>query len=573
VSETPLLFVQNLSIGYRVGSRLVPAVSGVSFEVHRGETVAIVGESGSGKSTTAQAIINLLAPNAVVTSDALRLDGSDLTDLSRSEWQEVRGRRIGLVPQDPGVSLNPVTKVGGQVAEVLRIHKLGGRRAAASRAVELLTLAGIPEAEVRAQQYPHQLSGGMKQRALIATALAADPELIVADEPTSALDVTVQKQILDHLDALARDSDTAILLITHDLAVAADRADRVIVMQHGRIVEQGPARDVLENPRHAYTRALVAAAPALVETRLVASDRARQARADRAAEARVAVGDGGAGAGRAAGGADGSGADGGRATGPLLVARDLRKEFALPGGHRRRFAAVDGVGFEIGRGETFALVGESGSGKSTTARLVTRLETPTGGSLEFDGADYTTARREGLRQLRRRFQLVYQNPYASLDPRFTVGEVIDEPLRSYSVGSASSRAKRVAQLVDDVALPTSYLARRPTELSGGQRQRVAIARALALRPELLVLDEAVSALDVSVQAQILALLTDLQTEYGLSYLFITHDLAVVRQISDRVGVMRAGRIVETGRTGDILSAPAEEYTRELIEAIPGSLRG
>ncbi|AMM21396.1 ABC transporter ATP-binding protein [Frondihabitans sp. PAMC 28766] len=547
MSDQPLLSVKNLSVGYIVGSRQVEAVHGVSFDLQRGETVAIVGESGSGKTTTAHAVINLLAANARVSSDTLALDGATLTDLSRSEWQEIRGRRISLIPQDPGVSLNPVAKVGAQVAEVLRIHKLASRRGAERRAVELLALAGIPEPETRAKQYPHQLSGGMKQRVLIATALAADPELVIADEPTSALDVTVQRQILDHIDTLARERNTAILLITHDLAVAADRADRVIVMQHGRIVEQGAARSVLENPQHPYTRALVAAAPALTERRLVASDRARE----------KAV-------------ATGQAAD--LDTRPLLAARDLRKEFTLPGARHRPLAAVDGVSFEIARGETFALLGESGSGKSTTARLVTRLDEPTSGSLSLDGVDYTAARREDLRQLRRRFQLVYQNPYASLDPRFTIEAVIEEPLRAYRVGTAASRAERVARLIDDVALPKAYLGRRAAELSGGQRQRVAIARALALQPELLVLDEAVSALDVSVQAQILALLTDLQTEYHLSYLFITHDLAVVRQISDRVGVMRAGRIVETGLTADILTAPTEKYTRELIDAIPGSGR-
>jgi peptide/nickel transport system ATP-binding protein len=540
--ESPLLSVRHLSVAYRVDGREVPAVHDVSFDIARGEIVAIVGESGSGKTTTAQAIIHLLAPNARVTGGALELDGTDLTGLSRSEWREVRGSRIGLIPQDPAVSLNPVRKVGDQIAEVLRIHKLASRRQAAARAVELLSLAGISEAAVRARQYPHQFSGGMKQRALIASALAADPHLVIADEPTSALDVTVQKQILDHIGRLVREFGTSVLLITHDLAVAGDRADRIIVMQGGKIVETGTAAEVLGAPSHPYTRALVSAAPGL-------SSQRRISLRDRVVPAATS-------------------------DAPILIAQNLRKEFAVPktAGNSQRLVAVDDVSFEIRRGETFALVGESGSGKSTTARLVLRLERPSEGRLSFDGHDVTALAGEQLRQLRRRFQLVYQNPYASLDPRFTVRDIIDEPFGAYRVGAAAERRARVDQLIDEVGLPVSYLERRPAELSGGQRQRVAIARALALRPDLVVLDEAVSALDVSVQDQILKLLTDLQAEYGVSYLFISHDLAVVRQLSDRVAVMSRGRIVESGSTESILSNPTHAYTRELIDAIPGSNR-
>ncbi|MEZ3161222.1 ABC transporter ATP-binding protein [Microbacterium sp. BWT-B31] len=533
---TALLEVSGLSVSYTLDGTARPAVRDVSFSVDRGEVVAIVGESGSGKSTTAHAVIHLLAANAQVDAGTIRFDGEELTGLSRKAWREVRGRRIGLIPQDPTTSLNPVKRVGRQVAEPLVIHGLATRRSADAQAEELLRLAGIGEPEARARQFPHQFSGGMKQRALIATALAAEPQLVIADEPTSALDVTVQKQILDHIDRLAATLGTAVLLITHDLGVAADRADRIIVMQHGEIVETGPAREVLDSPRHAYTRQLLAAAPGL------------RAGTARVAERPVrAIPD--------------------ASTPPLLEVTGLRKEFALPG--RGKLIAVDDVSFRIDRGETLAIVGESGSGKSTTARLALRLEKPTAGGIRFDGIDVVAAGREQLRSLRRRFQLVYQSPFASLDPRFTIGDVIDEPLRAFGVDK-TERARRVRELVDQVALPAGTASRRPAELSGGQRQRVAIARALALHPELVVLDEAVSALDVSVQAQILDLLARVQRDVGVSYLFISHDLAVVREISDRVAVMQSGRIVEQGATSHVLGAPREEYTRRLIEAIPGA---
>lgn len=555
--RTPLLDVDGLAVSYTVDGETRPAVTDVSFSVDRGEVVAIVGESGSGKSTTAHAVIHLLARNARVEAGAIRFDGEDLAGLSPRAWREVRGRRIGLIPQDPGTSLNPVKRVGRQVGEPLVIHGLASRRAADRQAVQLLGLAGIPEPEARAQQFPHQFSGGMRQRALIAAALAAEPQLVIADEPTSALDVTVQKQILDHIDALADTLGTAVLLITHDLGVAADRADRIIVMQHGRIVEQGPADAVLGDPQHPYTRALIAAAPGLRATDVRRDDptarieerEEREEREDRANEH-----DGRAEPGSA----------------PLLEVSGLRKEFVLPG--RRRLVAVDDVSFTVGRGETLAVVGESGSGKSTTARLALRLEQPTAGGIRFDGVDLVTAGREQLRSLRRRFQLVYQSPYASLDPRFTIADVIDEPLRAFGIGDRTRRAARVRELLDRVALPADTAGRRPAELSGGQRQRVAIARALATDPDLVVLDEAVSALDVSVQAQILDLLVDLQQQLGVSYLFISHDLAVVREISDRVAVMQKGRVVEQGPTAEVLTRPREEYTRRLIDAIPGRAR-
>ncbi|MDQ1217671.1 ABC transporter ATP-binding protein [Microbacterium arborescens] len=541
--HTPLLEVDGLTVSYAVDGETRTAVTDVSFSVGRGEVVAIVGESGSGKSTTAHAVIHLLARNARVDGGAIRFDGEDLTGLSPRAWRGVRGRKIGLIPQDPGTSLNPVKRVGRQVGEPLVIHGLASRRAADRQAVELLGLAGIPEPEARAQQFPHQFSGGMRQRALIATALAAEPQLVIADEPTSALDVTVQKQILDHIDTLADTLGTAVLLITHDLGVAADRADRIVVMQHGRIVEQGPASAVLAAPQHPYTRALIAAAPGLRAADVRAEDVRTEERAPRNDERP------------------------GPGSAPLLEVTGLRKEFALPG--RRRLVAVDDVSFTVGRGETLAVVGESGSGKSTTARLALRLEQPTAGGIRFDGVDLVTAGREQLRSLRRRFQLVYQSPYASLDPRFTIADVVDEPLRAFGIGDRAARGKRVRELLDRVALPADTARRRPAELSGGQRQRVAVARALATDPDLVVLDEAVSALDVSVQAQILDLLVELQRQLGVSYLFISHDLAVVREISDRVAVMRQGRVVEQGATATVLTYPRDEYTRRLINAIPG----
>ncbi|GAA2181360.1 ABC transporter ATP-binding protein [Brooklawnia cerclae] len=579
----PLLRVEGLDVEYSIagGRRHVTAVQDASFTVHEGEVVAIVGESGSGKTTVAHTIINLLAPNARVARGAVRFDGSDLADLTPEEWEGVRGRFISLIPQDPTVSLDPLQTVGKQVAEVLRIHRIADRVAAHEQAVKLLAAAGVEPAESRARQYPHEFSGGMRQRVLIAAALAANPKLVIADEPTSALDVTVQRQILDDIAERTRALGTAVLLITHDLGVAADRADRILVMQRGNIVERGTARQVLTSPRHPYTKGLIAAAPSLGAVPEIVSAAsaivtgARTGRpgpaANTHAERVVAV--------RAAIDASKTGLDpaNGAPGTPLLSVRDLVKEFPIPAGQvaghgqgrRRRFRAVDGVGFELHRGETLALVGESGSGKSTTARLALRLEKPDSGAIVFDGTDITGLHDRALKPLRRRFQLVYQSPYASLNPRFTLEEIVAEPLRAFRVGNRSERRDRAAELLERVGLPGSLSHRRPAELSGGQRQRVAIARALALSPDVVVLDEAVSALDVSVQSQILELLAEIQRAYGLAYLFISHDLAVVERISDRVLVLKSGRIVETGATLDVLRHPQEEYTKELVDAIPG----
>ncbi|RJQ84694.1 dipeptide ABC transporter ATP-binding protein [Amycolatopsis panacis] len=526
-----LLEIHDLTVSYHTPSGVVPAVRGVTLRVEPGEIVAVVGESGSGKSTTAHAAIGLLPHGGRIDGGRITFGESTLTGLSEKDWQRVRGTGIALVPQDPTVSLDPVRRVGEQVAEVLLIHRLVPRREAAARAVALLRRAGVDRPELRARQYPHELSGGLRQRVLIAIALAGEPRLIIADEPTSALDVTVQREILDHLAALAAESGTAILLITHDLAVAADRADRIVVLSEGRLVEEAPTPELLAAPAEDYTRRLLAAAPSLSSTAT------RTPRPE--------------------------------ATDVLLSVDSLVKSFSLRGHGSVR--AVDDVSFRLGRGRTLALVGESGSGKTTTARIAVGLETPSSGTVFFDGEELPRAA-AALRRLRRRFQLVYQNPYASLNPRFSIAEVIGEPLRAFGVGSRAERQRRVAELADQVALPAALLARRPAELSGGQRQRAAIARALALRPDLVVLDEPVSALDVSVQAQILKLLVTLQDELGLSYLFITHDLAVVQEIADQVAVLHRGRLVEQGPAGEVLHRPREEYTRTLLAAVPGARR-
>jgi peptide/nickel transport system ATP-binding protein len=565
--EGPLLDIRGLRISYRTRTGTVPAVRGIDLTVLPGQVVALVGESGSGKSTAAHAVMGLLPPGGTIDAGAIRFAGADVTRAGEDTLRGLRGREIGLIPQDPMVSLNPVRRVGPQVAEVLLIHKLAGREAAARRALELLGEAGLPDPVRVARKYPHELSGGMRQRVLIAIALAARPRLIIADEPTSALDVTVQRKILDHIEALTRDRNIAVLLITHDLAVAADRAHRVNVMSRGEVVETGPVRQVLEHPAHPYTRVLLAAAPSLTPLRTTVRARRKPAA--------------GSGSPVALQGPDaikdlGPTTDAAIRKEPavvedLVVAEELVKEFRVRREDRRFGArAVDSVSLRIGHGETLALVGESGSGKSTTARMLVRLTDPTSGRITFDGQDITRLSGGELRRLRRRMQIVHQSPYASLSPRLSIAEIISEPLHAFRIGTRAERLRRAASLLEHVRLPATVLGRRAAELSGGQRQRVAIARALALGPDLVVCDEPVSALDVSSQAQILDLLADLQGELGLSYLFISHDLAVVRQIASRVGVMRAGRLVETGPVDQVFSSPSHAYTQELLASVPGS---
>jgi peptide/nickel transport system ATP-binding protein len=537
-STAPILLeIENLQVEYGSELNPVPAVKGVSLTLRQGEVVAIVGESGSGKSTTAHAVMQLLPGNGRVAGGSIRFDGEDITYAKRGRVVALRGAAIGLVPQDPGVALNPVLRIGDQVAEVLRLHRVISRRDAAARAVEILREVGLNEPELRARQYPHELSGGMRQRVLIGIAMANEPRLVIADEATSALDVTVQRRVLDLLAAMTARTGTAVLMITHDLGVAADRADRVVVMQQGAVVEQGPAREILTRPKHAYTQALLAAAPGIA-TRRAATLPARPHDHSLA-----------------------------NAPAPLIKVEALRKQFRL--GADRVLKAVQDVSFSIPQGQTFSIVGESGSGKSTTARMIARLETVSAGRVLFDGVDITPLSGEPLRRLRRRFQLVYQNPYSSLDPRMSIEDILTEPLRAFRLGSRAEQKTRAALLLDQVALPRDYLQRKPGALSGGQRQRIAIARALALQPDLLILDEPVSALDVSVQDQILRLLGDLQRDAGLTYLMISHDLAVVRQISHYVGVMQGGVMVEQGSRDAIFDHPCHAYTQELLNAIPG----
>ncbi|OBI27267.1 ABC transporter ATP-binding protein [Mycobacterium sp. E2238] len=531
MNDMPLLSVEGLKVSF--GDHA--AVRGVDLTVLPGHTVAVVGESGSGKSTTAAAILGLLPPGGRITAGRIVFDGSDIARADRRTLRSIRGREIGYIPQDPMTNLNPVWKVGFQVSEALRANT--SDRQTRRRAVELLAQAGMPDPAKQAARYPHQLSGGMCQRALIAIGLAGRPRLLIADEPTSALDVTVQRQVLDHLQGLTAELGTALLLITHDLALAAERAESVVVMREGVVVESGAAQSILRDPQHEYTRRLVAAAPSLT-----VKIPARPRPADR---------------------------------GPsddILVASELTKVYRESRGapwRRAEFRAVDGVSFRLRRASTLAIAGESGSGKSTLAQMVLGLLPASSGTVVFDGIRIDDAlSRDQQLAFRRRVQPVFQNPYSSLDPMHTVFRAIEEPLRIHRLGDRGQRERAVRELVDQVALPSSVLGRLPRELSGGQRQRVAIARALALRPEVLVCDEAVSALDVLVQAQILDLLAELQTELGLTYLFISHDLAVIRQIADDVLVMRAGRVVEQAPTDELFTRARHEYTRRLLEAIP-----
>ncbi|WP_060915019.1 ABC transporter ATP-binding protein [Microbacterium oleivorans] len=536
----PLLQVRDLAVEFQTIDGSVRAVEGVDLDLAAGETVAIVGESGSGKSTTAMAVIGLLAGNGRIAQGSIRLDGQELVGASESTMRGIRGAQIGLVPQDPMSNLNPTSKIGTQVGETLLAHGLATKKDVARKVVETLAAAGLPNADERAKQYPHEFSGGMRQRALIAIGLACNPRLLIADEPTSALDVTVQKTILDQLGRMTTELGTSVLLITHDLGLAAERAARVVVMHRGRIVEQGAARQILEDPQHPYTQSLVQAAPSVAVARL--RPEAFTTPTPDAAPKPVDN---------------------------IVEVEGLTKLYKVRG-QKEDFAAVRDVSFAIPRGETVAIVGESGSGKTTTARMLLKVVDPTEGKIRFDGADVASLKGRQLREFRQKVQPIFQDPYSSLNPMFTIERIVQEPLDFYNRGSAKDRAARVRKLLDDVALPESTLRRYPSELSGGQRQRVAIARALALSPELIVCDEPVSALDVLVQDQILTLLRDLQSEYGLSYLFISHDLAVVRLISDYVCVMKDGALIEAASSEEIFTNPRDPYTRNLLASIPGN---
>ncbi|MFI9405948.1 dipeptide ABC transporter ATP-binding protein [Nocardia sp. NPDC052316] len=556
-AQSPLLEIKDLNVCFTSEGKKIPAVRDVNLSVYPGQTVAIVGESGSGKSTTAHAIIDLLPGTGQVTSGSIMFDGKDLAKASKKDVIAVRGSGIGLVPQDPMSNLNPVWKVGFQIRETLEANGIAKGKAAKQRAIELLHEAGMSDGERRVNQYPHEFSGGMRQRALIAIGLACRPKLLIADEPTSALDVTVQRQILDHLEGLTNELGTAVLLITHDLGLAAERAEHLVVMYRGRVVESGPALQILREPQHLYTKRLVNSAPSLASQRLSSVKQRIEIR-EQAVQVAEQI----------------AAADTELTVVPddVVVVENLTKAFKIRGSvpwKSTDFLAVQDVSFRLRRGTTTAIVGESGSGKSTVAQMILGLLEPTSGKVTFDGKEVAKLDRKGAFAFRRRVQPIFQDPYGSLDPMYSIYRTIEEPLRTHDIGTPKEREATVRELLDKVSLPSTVMRRYPNELSGGQRQRVAVARALALSPEVVVCDEAVSALDVLVQAQILRLLNDLQAELGLSYVFITHDLAVVRQIADNVLVMQTGKVVEAASTQEVFDSPREEYTRRLLDAIPG----
>ncbi|MCZ4120100.1 ABC transporter ATP-binding protein [Streptomyces sp. H39-S7] len=535
----PLVEVRDLVIDFPTASGTVRAVDGLSFRLEAGGALGIVGESGSGKSATAYALLDLHRGTGARTAGTVRVAGTDVLAADDAELRRLRGGRAAMVFQDPLSSLDPYYAIGDQIAEVYRVHVKATRRAARERAVQVLDRVGIPDAARRSRARPHEFSGGMRQRALIAMALACEPRLLIADEPTTALDVTVQAQILDLLHELRAETGMGLLLVTHDLGVVAGSVDDILVMRNGTAVERGAVGAVLDAPREPYTRALLAAVPQVDAARPVALVKQRTApEAEEAPPANEA---------------------------PLLEAVGLRREF---GKRRDTVTAVDGVSLTVRRGETLGIVGESGSGKTTLGRMLVRLLDPTDGELRYDGRDIGSLGDKALRPLRRDLQMVFQDPVSSLNPRRSIGESIADPLRATGGMSDKAIVERVRELLERVGLEPDWYHRYPHEFSGGQRQRVGIARALAPSPKLIVCDEPVSALDVTTQAQVVALLGELQRDLGLSLVFIAHDLAVVRQVSDRVAVMRAGKIVEEGPADAVYDAPQHAYTKGLLAAVP-----
>jgi peptide/nickel transport system ATP-binding protein len=530
---TPVLTVQGLTVSVRTEAGLRPLVEDLSFTLRRGETLAIAGESGSGKSITSLAIMGLLPPPAVrVTAGRIRLGATDLTALPESALRRVRGDRVAMIFQEPMTSLNPVLTIGMQLAEAIRAHQDVSRAEARSRALQALTAVRLSQPERRMLQFPHELSGGMRQRVMIAMALAMRPEVLIADEPTTALDVTVQREVLDLLRDLQRDLGTAIILITHDMGVVAEMADRVIVMKSGRMVEEARVTDLFAAPQATYTRDLLAAVPRMGQRGAVIAPAPSDA---------------------------------------VATLSNVVVRFPIKGGMLGRTTAqvhaVEHVSFDIRKGETFALVGESGCGKSTIAKAMVGL-VPHQGRIEVGGQTLSPLGHDAPKSLRRKVQMVFQDPMAALDPRMRVGDLITEPLLIHGIGTASDRRDAAAELMRRVGLSRDQLGRYPHEFSGGQRQRICIARALALKPDLIIADESVSALDVSVQARVLALLKELQDEMGVAFLFISHDMAVVDSISDRVAVMYLGQIVEMGTRAQVFGNPQHPYTQRLIEAVP-----
>lgn len=551
--DMPLARIENLRVSFRTDAGDIDAVRDVSFEIAPGETLAIVGESGSGKSVTSLALMRLVGfDGGQITDGQMLFDAGqgpvDLGKLTQNQMRDLRGARIGMIFQEPSTALNPVFTIGFQLAEGLRKHRCLSRAAARAKALELLQEVRLSETARRLTQYPHELSGGMRQRVMIAMALACEPRLLIADEPTTALDVTTQAEILALIDRLRRDFGTAVLFITHDMGVVAQVADRVVVLKGGEKVEEGAVSKVFSAPSQPYTRHLLAAVPRLGDMRGKPDPEPFPLDPDSPSKP-----------------IPGQGTE-------LLRVEHLSTRFPVRGGLLRRTVghvhAVEDVSFAINAGQTLALVGESGCGKSTVGCSILRLVEPDSGRIMLDGQDITALQSAQLRRIRAQMQMIFQDPYGSLNPMLRLAEQVAEPLRNFTNENKAQRTERVAALFDRVDLPRSYLDRYPHELSGGQRQRVAIARALALNPKLIVADEAVSALDVSVQAQVLNLLMELQADLGLSYLFISHDMAVVERVSHHVAVMFAGRIVERGPRAAVLENPQHPYTRALLRAVP-----
>ncbi|NJD87550.1 MAG: ABC transporter ATP-binding protein [Betaproteobacteria bacterium] len=554
-NEQTLLQVRDLRVSFRLDKHnTFEAVKGISFDVPTHRIVALVGESGSGKSVSAMSILGLLPENAgIPAASQVLYGGEDLLKAPEARLRDIRGKDISVIFQEPMTSLNPVFPVGEQIGEVLRLHMGMTPKAAAARAVELLAEVGIPEPQLRARSFPHELSGGQQQRVMIAMAIACEPKLLIADEPTTALDVTIQKQILDLLAKLQEKHHMSVLFITHDLGVVGEIADHVVVMQNGLVQEQGPVRDIFERPQHPYTKALLECRPRLDRRPMrlpVIDDFMKGTGAANYAERPRGVKEGDA---------------------AILEVKNLNKTFFLKEGlfGKRAVPAVKDVNFRLAKGKTLGLVGESGSGKTTVGLTLMRLHDATGGEVLFEGRDLLALSDREMMAYRRRIQIIFQNPYASLNPRFTVGNILTEPMKIHGIGKdQKERVEMAFHLLSRVGLPESAFYKYPHEFSGGQRQRIAIARCLTMKPDVLICDESVSALDVSVQAQVLNLLQDLQDEYGLSYIFISHDLAVVKYISDEIMVMNQGEIVEIANADEIYLNPRQEYTRKLLASIP-----
>jgi peptide/nickel transport system ATP-binding protein len=561
---TPLLSVRDLVVEFQTGEGIVRAVNNISFDIPHGKTIGIVGESGSGKSVTSLAVMGLLQkPAAVIPQGEIFFNGVDLLKCNENKMRELRGNQISMIFQEPMTSLNPVFKVGEQIAEAIRIHKKCSNKEAWEKAVHLMNLVGIPNPSASAHKYPHEMSGGQKQRVMIAMAISCDPKLLIADEPTTALDVTIQKQVLDLLHKLQQDLNMSMMFITHDLGVIGDIADDVVVMYRSNVVEKNNAKHIFTTANHPYTKGLLACRPKLganPRRLLTVSDFMTEEGIEKKVPVeRIQVFD--------------------KETEPLhsdkvlLEIQNLVTQFPIKGGLFGRtvdhFKAVNDVSFKIKKGQTLGLVGESGCGKTTLGRSILRLVEPAAGKIIYDGKDITNVGHEEMRLLRKKMQIIFQDPYSSLNPRMTIADILTEPLNIHNEGGTKAQRHEMARaLLEKVGLKANLMNRYPHEFSGGQRQRICIARALMLKPEFVICDESVSALDVSIQAQVLNLLLDLQQEFGLTYVFISHDLSVVNFIADEVGVMYAGKIIEMDKASQIYKNAKEEYTRTLLSAIP-----